>query len=572
MADTQLRTHEHGAADGGPWYRRPAGWAWFAIAATALLFATLAWRRRWMSDDGLIVLRTVRNLYEGHGAVYNAGERVEANTSTLWTFVVWLFGLIPGTALEWVAIVTGLVCAVGGLVLAMDGARRLHHADGAPRFVVPAGALLVCALPPFRDFATSGLETGLISLWLGGAWWLVVRRATGATERSWPVALVLGLGPLVRPDLALFSAVGFAALCFVAWRGPLRAVAWLAVAGALPLAYQVFRMGYYGLLTPNTAVAKEASAAHWDRGLQYLADLGAPYYLWVPVLLLAGAFALLARRLPRTRVSLVLVAFPLLAGAVLALYVIRIGGDFMHGRMLLPALFVALLPVMAVPVTRWTGLLAAGVGAWAVVAGLWLRVPYDTEARHYDPATGIADERGYWSAASGLAHPVRGDDYAVVMGLGEAASIRRELPSSLVIADHGKWLRYPSATPADTFVVGSIGALGVVTPPEVRVHDVYGLVSPLAAHSELSRSGRSGHEKNLPPAWNVADGASSGEGTLPADQIAAARVALQCPEIREMLDSVRAPLTASRFWDNLTGAFPRTALRYPADPREVVCR
>ena len=553
------------------WYRKPGVWAWTAMGATALLFANLAWQRRWMSDDGLIVLRTVRHLYEGNGAVFNAGERVEANTSTLWTFLVWVFGLIPGAGLEWVAVVTGLVCAVGGLVLAMAGARRLHRPAGTG-LVLPAGALLVCALPPFLDFATSGLETGLISLWLGGSWWLVARRATGVTERSWPVALALGLGPLVRPDLALFSAFGFAALSFVAWRGWLRALGLVAVAGALPLAYQVFRMGYYGLVTPNTAVAKEASAVHWDRGLRYLADLVSPYTLWLPLLLLAGVFVLVARLLPRTRVTLVLIAFRLLAGLVMAVYVLRSGGDFMHGRMLLPALFALLLPVMAVPVTRWTALLVAAVGGWALVAGIWLRVPYDADARHYDPATGIADERGYWSAASGREHPMHGDDYATAMGLREAEAMLREAPSSMVIAQRGSWLRYPAAAPDGTFVVGSIGALGMVAPLEVRVHDVYGLVSPLAAHSEAAGSRRSGHEKDLPPAWNVADGGGAGEGALPADQIAAARVALECAEIREMLDSVRAPLTANRFWDNLTGAFARSALRYPADPRQVACR
>lgn len=52
--------------------------------------------RRWMSDDGLIVLRTVRNLLEGNGPVFNVGERVEANTSTLWQYLIvvghWLSG------------------------------------------------------------------------------------------------------------------------------------------------------------------------------------------------------------------------------------------------------------------------------------------------------------------------------------------------------------------------------------------------------------------------------------------------------------------------------------------------
>ena len=59
-----------------------------AAAVVAGIFAFWGgWTRRWMSDDGLIVLRTVRNLLAGNGPVFNAGERVEANTSTLWQYL-----------------------------------------------------------------------------------------------------------------------------------------------------------------------------------------------------------------------------------------------------------------------------------------------------------------------------------------------------------------------------------------------------------------------------------------------------------------------------------------------------
>ena len=48
------------------------------------------WQRRWIADDGLIVLRTVRNLLAGNGPVFNASERVESNTSTAWTiWCIW---------------------------------------------------------------------------------------------------------------------------------------------------------------------------------------------------------------------------------------------------------------------------------------------------------------------------------------------------------------------------------------------------------------------------------------------------------------------------------------------------
>ena len=46
-----------------------------------------AWRLRWLSDDAFISFRYAQNLVEGQGLVFNAGERVETNTSTIWTSV-----------------------------------------------------------------------------------------------------------------------------------------------------------------------------------------------------------------------------------------------------------------------------------------------------------------------------------------------------------------------------------------------------------------------------------------------------------------------------------------------------
>ena len=73
---------------------------WLSVLVAAALFGWGAWQRRWIADDGLIVLRTVRNLLAGNGPVFNKGERVEANTSTLWTYLNYLGGCDrrPGAA------------------------------------------------------------------------------------------------------------------------------------------------------------------------------------------------------------------------------------------------------------------------------------------------------------------------------------------------------------------------------------------------------------------------------------------------------------------------------------------
>ena len=154
----------------------------------AVLFGWGAWQRRWIADDGLIVLRTVRNLLAGNGPVFNAGERVEANTSTVWTYLIYLGGWIGGPVrLEYVALVLALVLSVAGVALAMLGAGRLYAPGlrGRRALLLPAGALVYIAVPPARDFATSGLENGLVLAYLGLLWWMMV--CWSQALRAYPV-------------------------------------------------------------------------------------------------------------------------------------------------------------------------------------------------------------------------------------------------------------------------------------------------------------------------------------------------------------------------------------------------
>lgn len=86
-----------------------------STAVVAVLFGWGAWQRRWIADDGLIVLRTTRNMLAGNGPVFNAGERVEANTSTAWSYLMYFGGLVAGPArLEYVALTFALILSVLG--------------------------------------------------------------------------------------------------------------------------------------------------------------------------------------------------------------------------------------------------------------------------------------------------------------------------------------------------------------------------------------------------------------------------------------------------------------------------
>jgi arabinofuranosyltransferase len=548
---------------------------------TLLVFAALIWHRRWMSDDGLIVLRTVRQLVAGEGPVFNVGERVEANTSTLWTALLAIPGLVPKLSLNWAAVVLGLLLSVAGVGFGLDAARRLFTGR---RLMIPFGALVVVSLPPFWDFGTSGLETGLIVGWLGFTWWLLVGRLvaarTGNAGRAWPLALVLGLAPLVRPDLALFGLlVAVALVVLEIRRGWRRLVGLGAVAVVVPLVYEVFRAGFYGLLVPSTALAKEASVARWQQGVYYLLDLIEPYRLWIPLLmLLVGVLAVLSgrrRAAPRAwgrlrLATVVVLAVPVLGSALLALYVTRVGGDFMHGRMLLPALFCLVLPVMAVPFTRWTTLPAIGMAVWAIACVVGMRPAYDTLGPNW-----IANERLYYVVLVGQPNPVTSEDFLGHPVAPEGVAALRDAPApSLAVAGPGpdglRWWLFPKPAdhPRDTIVWLNLGVTGELAPLSTTVLDGVGLTNPIAAHATGVPDGRIGHDKDLPPEWFMADAGITGDtGFVDPSGVAAARTALACPRTQELLDSVRAPLTAQRFWDNLTGAWERTSYRYARDPR-----
>ena len=102
-----------------------------------------------------------------------------------------------------------------------------------------------------------------------------------------------------------------------------------------------------------------------------------PYTLWLP-LALAVPFVLLPARAwwkRGDRLGVVVLVMPIVAGLVDILYVVHVGGDYMHARLLLPGFFAAPRLPIFVSVRQAGSLLAiplAGIVVWAVVCVGWL--------------------------------------------------------------------------------------------------------------------------------------------------------------------------------------------------------
>nr|WP_232836330.1 flagellar motor control protein ZomB [Mycolicibacterium smegmatis] len=613
---------------------------WLSVLVVAGLFGWGAWQRRWIADDGLIVLRTVRNLLAGNGPVFNAGERVEANTSTLWTYLVTLGAWIGGSVrLEYVVLAFALALSVAGVVLVMFGTGRLYapSLQGRRALLLPAGALVYIAIPPARDFATSGLENGLVLAYLGLLWWMMVcwsqalraYPADGGAPQDAPdnvpgrffegaLAFVAGLSVLVRPELALIGG-GALVMMLIAARGWRRRVLIVVAGGLLPVAYQIFRMGYYALIVPGTAVAKDATGSKWSQGLTYLANFNQPYLLWVPaVLLVLLGLVLVAtrsrpwwlhRQVPRgygwvrrtVQSPPAVVAFMVLSGLIQGIYWVRQGGDFMHGRVLLAPIFCVLAPVAVIPLvlpdgtrfTRETGyLLAAATSVlWVAVVG-WSVWAANSPGMGADATrvtyTGIVDERRFYSQATGHAHPLTAADYLDYPRMRAVLTALENTPDGALLLPSGNYDVWdvvpaipppPDMTPEQrkaykaphTVFFTNMGMLGMNVGLDVRVIDQIGLTNPLAQHTQRLTDGRIGHDKNLFPDWAVAEGPFLKEhpfvpAYLDEDWIAQAQVALTCPATDAVLNSVRGELTPRRFLSNIVHSYEFTKYRIDRVP------
>ena len=506
--------------------------------------------------NGFITLRVVSQIVNGNGPVFNIGERVEASTSPMWTYMLAVGDILTPIRLEWIAVVSGIALSLAGVTFAIFGARALVRNRQPDELLAPVG-----------------VEVGLVFGWLGLTLWALAQWSRVDAPLPRASAVLIGLGPLIRPELVLYSAL----FLLVVIAGRRRDDSWadrgrlLAWALALPVAYQIFRMGYYASLVPNPAIAKEASRARWDEGWEFFGRSVGPYVLWLPIaLLVIGAYVPLVRDLRadrRAKPLLVGSAF-VVGGIVHAVYTVRVGGDFMHARLLLPSLFALVAPVAVVPVRKryavsflvvpWmiAGLffLRSGVDDGAFVTGQQNAVTIDDFENHLG-GPGLPWFRGdgvYYVTEKLPAEPVDGRRVAV--------------------AAYG------------------LGTLGYRLGPDTYVLDLFGLGDAFTSHLELKRRGLIGHEKPLPPPWIAARLTKPGAsltaddfpfsfafGARPIDDPRAsfeqreriARATLECPGLRDFLKTYDAALTPGRFFGNLVESVGNTRLRIPAEPADA---
>ncbi|MEZ4218450.1 MAG: hypothetical protein R3E88_18390 [Myxococcota bacterium] len=560
----------------------PDSLRWVERAGIALLLALLGsawWTTAWVSDDAFITLRTVDNALHGHGLVWNVGQRVQTYTHPLWMGLVLVASSLTGELFFTLLALSAVATAVALAVLA--------RGVGASRAGVALALAAALASRAFVDYASSGLENPLVHALVLGLFAVCARRGEGEGLQLARVGL-LAACLLTRLDL-LFLAAPLAAF---AWRRDGLPRARVAIAGVAPLvAWEAFSLVYYGALVANSALAKLAAGipvgARVARGALYFASSLRDDPVSIALLVGAPALAFAVRDALRVPGAVAIAAH--------CAWVVWVGGDFMRGRFLTPALAVALALLARAGAGReraaWAGAAALAIGTVAI--------PYLSPfvARDYGPewhaaidAHGFADERHFHVDISSLASARRGEGFASAdeperVREARAAWFRDPWIDALAavgVLDEGD--AWPPRSEAEAarvrpvLVKGGVGLLGYRMGPGVHVIDYHGLGDPLLARLPALREDpvlarliprlaplgwRTGHYLRPVPAGYAAS-RSAGEN-LVAD-----------PDLHALVDRIdlvtSGPLFAAERWRaiaDLHGAFARERIARWAERRRV---
>jgi hypothetical protein len=232
---------------------------WIAALAFGLpLFFAAFTQHAW--EDYFITLRASRNLVEGHGLVFNVGERVHTFTSPLGVLVPALCTALAGPGREELAlwifrfINAGFLALAASLVWRRTETLRL----GAVGRVLLFGLLLADA--KLTDFSTNGMETAILVFFVLLLW---SELESPAAPRASVLAVAFGGLMWTRPDaFVLAGALVVPHLIFSA--RPAQGRPWSPLArgallgGLIYVPWFVWAWWYYGTPVPHTITAKGA--------------------------------------------------------------------------------------------------------------------------------------------------------------------------------------------------------------------------------------------------------------------------------------------------------------------------
>jgi len=273
----------------------------------------------WQCDDAYHGHRMSWNLLNGHGFVYNAGERVTASTAPLFTLMTTLIFVIIRDV-YWASLILSFICSIAAIYLMQ---RRLANNSE----IVLSTIILLFSMS-FVSFTTSGVENPMLFLWSAIAVIIFFNHDEFDSRTLLLLSFVSSLLITTRMDNALIVFPLLVYAFFIKSKKKILAIL-CGFAGMMPfISWTLFSFIYYGFPFPNTAYAKLNTGFpftdYLERGVRYFVMT----LLYDPLVLILPLVYIFFAIYRKNTKHIMLASGFLLYYA----YIIYIGGDFMLGR------------------------------------------------------------------------------------------------------------------------------------------------------------------------------------------------------------------------------------------------
>ncbi|MBO6138168.1 MAG: hypothetical protein J6O71_06100 [Lachnospiraceae bacterium] len=297
-----------------------------------ILFTVTVLLLAWQSDDAYHGYVMARNLAEGHGFVYNIGERSTASTGPLFTLIISLAYFFTREMFFTSLVVCTLLSSAAFYILVYKFCRSKEQ--------ILMVMLALFASPSFMSYTTSGLENSLLFLLSALFLWALSAHERYNFKQLFVIALIISAIAMARMDTVLIFAPAAVWIFIMKRDGISFPKAMLAAAAGLSLfvLWELFAVIYFGFPFPNPAYVKLGTGIsqieYLKRGILYyfytfLNDTG------VIMITVAGTvLSISAKKSKYTAVSLGIILY--------LIYILRIGGDFMMGRHFTVVFFISL--------------------------------------------------------------------------------------------------------------------------------------------------------------------------------------------------------------------------------------
>jgi len=339
---------------------------WWPVLPAVAIYLYFAHSIDFIQDDAYISYRYVANLLNGHGLVFNIGERVEGITNFGWVIYMALWGFLhEGYILA--SRLTGLLFGAGIIGLTFAITRRVVDEDN--NWYAALATLLVGANMSLAYWSPAGLETAAFAF-------MAMLSLYFYLTRNWLLIWTLTLAVWLRPEGALVTGLLILVEVIGTRRLPRFTGLCALVALVLSLPFVGFKLAYYGSILPNPFYAKTGfRIENFVSGFEYVWEF-LKHYGFFGLTLLAPL--LLYKRLSASARVVWLFA------VLYTLYIALVGGDVLKvHRFFLPLFGVyALLTVLiiaefTVDLARNTRLLVVFVMT-VVLIGLTVYMPRAT--------------------------------------------------------------------------------------------------------------------------------------------------------------------------------------------------